>query len=126
MVNLKDIYRKNVFKFGNATFTLESQIPSFQAPWGIITAWNPNNLRFPSAMNTIRNKRLYWMLKRLGYTSTLGKGGLGKHFEESFLIESISLKNTLKFGRFYQQYSIFWCDGKRSGYYLCKDGNSIV
>lgn len=122
-----DIYRKNVFTFSNEKFTVESIIPeTFDTPWGIITAWNPNNCRLRLSINRSRNRLLNRLLKQSGYENIKGKGGLGKHSEESYLVEKISLDDTLKIGRKFRQYSIYWCDGISKGYYRCADSKAIL
>ncbi len=126
MNDLVEIYRKNEFVFGEVRFTIEDKIPDFQAPWGIVTAWNPDNKVLPLEENIQRNRDLDAMLRGALYTLTHGVGGNDNHFEDSFLIENISFDETMRYGNVFGQYAIYWCDGTHSGYYLCADGSKIL
>ena len=99
--------------------------PFFDRPFGIITAFNPDNKTLTYQENLLRNQILYNELNSK-YDVLEAKGCYDGHCEEGFIVFDISLSDTIEFGCKYEQYSIFYNSAVQLKYVNCKNEKVIV
>lgn len=120
---MKDIYDKTIFKVyrGSKVFEFDYKAvpnePPFLNPFLIITGWNPMNVRLPLEENNAKNGLLFKNLIQSEYLFDPAIGFLGEHTQESYCIYDITLEDAIAMGKQYEQYAIFYSDGKIVGYY---------
>jgi len=130
MPNFEVIYRKNVYKVETSptpfTFSLDTfkNSPFFDRPFGIITAWNPDNRTLSSTENEERNLKLYSDLYSCETLKAVGC--YQKHCESGYLVFDISLDQLIVLGQKYNQFAVFFSDGKYLKYVRCEDVEEIV
>jgi len=124
----KEIYRKNNFRVGDVYFTFENLGDNnlFSKRFAILTAWDPNNTETSLEINLKKNKELKRDIQALKFSFEKAVGYLDDHEEVSYCIYDISIKKVLELADKYNQYSIFYCDGKTIGYYEVETSKAII
>ena len=129
---MKDIYDNTHFRISHnaeeidfTIVTLPSHEP-FDAPFAILTAWNPNNQPLNLEENTLRNEALFEKLLEYGYPFDEALGYLDEHSEESYCIYGIGFEEAIELAKIFEQYAIFYSSTKFVGYYECETGVAIT
>lgn len=129
---MKDIYDNTHFIISHNTeeidFTIDT-LPSyapFDAPFAILTAWNPNNQPLSLEENTARNEQLFEKLLEYGHPFDEALGYLDNHSEESYCIYEITFKEAIELAKAEEQYAIFYRSSTHVGYYECETGVAIT
>ena len=129
---MKDIYDNTHFRISHNAeeidFTIDT-LPSyepFNAPFAILTAWNPNNQPLSLEENTVRNEALFEKLLEYGHPFDEALGYLEEHSEESYCIYGIGFEEAIELAKAFEQYAIFFSSTKRVGYYECETGVAIT
>ena len=97
----------------------------FDRPFGIITAFNPQNNTLSHHENLSRNQTLYNELNSK-YELLEVKGCYEGHCEEGYLIFDIDLSDMIELGRKYDQFAIFYNGVEKSMYVDCKSEEVIL
>ena len=130
MSDFEAIYRKNVYTVETSatpfTFSLDTfkYSPFFDRPFGIITAWNPDNKNLTSTENIQRNLKLYSDLH--SYETLVAVGCYKEHCESGYLVFGVSLDDLIALGQQYNQFAVFFSDGKYLKYVRCEDSKEVV
>ena len=123
--NYKEIYKLTTFTFeGLEPFRYDTVHTNRE--FAVLTAWNPNNQEESLETNRAKNEQLKNELLEENYEIIFGKGGLGDHYEESYLIWDITLEEALEYGIKYKQYSIFCNTLSECGFFTCENCQEIV
>jgi hypothetical protein len=99
--------------------------PIYEKRFAMLTAWNPNNKSANEVANYVTNKKLRQAIVMLGYEPIECVGSVGEHSEDGFVIQDILFDEALQLGRQFGQYSIFYNDCGRWGYYESEHGYPI-
>ncbi len=94
--------------------------------FAIITAYNPKSMVYNDFINFLRNTELESVIKAFGYESYLSVGELFDYSEKSFIIYDITKKDALDIAKKFDQYSIFYNNGKCISIIECETGNDIL
>ncbi len=121
----KEIYKHTTFTFEGLEPFRYDTVPT-DREFAVITAWNPNNQIESLQTNKANNEKLKNLLLEENYEIVFGQGGLGEHFEESYLVWDITPEEALEFGVIFEQYSIFCNTLNECGFYTCEDWQEIV
>ena len=100
-------------------FTMET-VPNsfpFNQSFVIITAWNPGNHPLSREENNGRNTQLYDILSKTAYEFDPTVGYLNEHREASYCIYSMSFEEGIELGNTFGQFTIFYCDDEKVGFY---------
>ena len=130
MPDFEVIYRKNVYTVETSptsfTFSLGTfkNNTFFDRPFGIITAWNPDNTNLTSIENILRNQKLYKDLYQ--YETLVAVGCCKEHCESGYLVFGVSLDDLIALAQKYNQFAVFFNDGKYLKYVRCEDFEEIV
>jgi hypothetical protein len=129
---MKEIYDNTHFRISHnleeIDFTIDT-LPAyapFNAPFAILTAWNPNNQPLSLEENTIRNEQLFEKLLEYGHPFDEALGYLDDHSEESYCIYDITFEEAIELAKAEEQYAIFYCSSTHVGYYECETGVAIT
>ncbi|MDD5160720.1 MAG: DUF3293 domain-containing protein [Sulfuricurvum sp.] len=129
---MKDIYDNTHFRISHngevIDFTIDT-LPTyapFDAPFAILTAWNPNNQPLSLEENTTRNEQLFEKLLESGYPFDEALGYLDDHSEESYCIYDITFEEAIELAKAEEQYAIFYRSSSHVGYYECETGVAIT
>jgi len=123
--DFKEIYKLTTFTFeGLEPFRYDTV--RIDREFAVLTAWNPNNQIASLQTNRANNEKLKNLLLEENYEIVFGKGGLGEHFEESYLVWDITPEEALEFGVTFEQYSIFCNTLNECGFYTCEDWQGIL
>ena len=99
---------------------------SFDTPFAILTAWNPNNQPLSLKENTLRNEQLFEKLLECGYPFDEALGYLDEHSEESYCIYEIKFEEAVELAKTFKQYAIFYRSSTHVGYYECETSSTIT
>lgn len=129
---MKDIYDNTHFRISHngeeIDFTIDT-LPTyapFNAPFAILTAWNPNNQPLSLEENTARNEQLFEKLLEYGHPFDEALGYLDEHSEESYCIYGIGFEDAIELAKMFEQYAIFYSSATHVGYYECETGIAIT
>ncbi|MCX6072765.1 MAG: DUF3293 domain-containing protein [Campylobacterales bacterium] len=117
------IYRSTRFKVLRGSeyfdFTMETapSSPPFNQGFVIITAWNPGNHTLSREENNTRNNQLHDILSQTSYEFDPAVGYLNEHFEASYCIYGMSFNEGIVLGNTFGQFTIFYGDNERIGFY---------
>ncbi len=132
MPDYTKIYFHNIYEIvltsdTTYTFSLRSFIdnPFFERPFGIITAYNPNNNTLSEEENLSKNQKLYNELNSK-YELLEAKGSYKGHCEEGFLVFDITLAEAVEIGRRHEQFAIFYNSVKTLMYVDCEEKKVVV
>lgn len=129
---MKEIYDNTHFRISHngeeIDFTIDT-LPTyapFNAPFAILTAWNPNNQPLSLEENTARNEQLFEKLLEYGYPFDEALGYLNDHSEESYCIYNITFEKAIELAKSFEQYAIFYRGNNAVGYYEVETSHIVT
>ncbi len=129
---MKNIYDNTHFKINHCSdvfdFTIDTLPLSapFDTSFAILTAHNPKNTSLSQTLNDKRNGELFSTLMETNYGIDSALGYLDDHSEESYCIYGIGFGEAMTIARDYDQYTFFYADQHRAGYYESSSGEPVT